>query len=180
MALLSTRTRARARTRRLTPLELAIAFALVGSLLAIAVPTFAREVHASRFVEPVDGLHRIGAAAVAYGRARPVAQGFPASAPMTPAVPPRGHCEADPPGTWEQPTWVALDFRPAPPGTPHCFAFGFDSTLSATRSLFRADAHGDLDGDGIVSTFEMTGHYVEGDPEGPTLDRGVFVDSEVE
>jgi hypothetical protein len=180
MALLSTRTRSRPRVRRFTPIEFAIGFALVGSLLAIAVPTFAREVHASRFVEPVDGLQRIGVAAVAYGRARPVAQGFPASAPLTPPVPPRGHCEADPVGAWEQPTWVALDFRPAPPGAPHCFAFGFDSTLSTTKSLFRADAHGDLDGDGIVSTFEVTGHYVEGDVEGPTLDRGVFVDSEVE
>ncbi len=180
MALLSTRTRSRARSRRFTPVELAIGFALVGSLLAVAVPTFAREVHASRFVEPVDGLQRMGAAAVAYGRAHPVAQAFPASAPMTPPVPPRGHCESDPPGTWEQPAWVALDFRPAPAGAPHCFAFGFDSNLSPARSLFRADAHGDLDGDGIVSTFEVTGHDVEGDPEGPTLDRGMFVDSEVE
>jgi hypothetical protein len=180
MALLSTRTRSRARSRRFTPVELAIGFALGGSLLAVAVPTFAREVHASRFVEPVDGLQRMGAAAVAYGRPRPVAQAFPTSAPMTPPVPPRGHCESDPPGAWEQPTWVALDFRPAPAGAPHCFAFGFDSTLSPTRSMFRADAHGDLDGDGIVSTFEVTGHDVEGDPEGPTLDRGMFVDSEVE
>jgi len=180
MGLLSTRTRARARTRRFTPVELAIAFALVGSLLAVAVPTFVREVHASRFVEPLDGLQRLGAAAVAYGRLHPIAQGFPASAPMTPAVPPRGHCEADPPEAWDQATWTTLDFRPSPPGTPHCYAFGFDSTLSATRSLFRAVAHGDLDGDGIVSTFEMTGHYLEGDPEGPALDRGIAVDSEVE
>ena len=180
MALLSTRTRSRARSRRFTPVELAIGFALGGSLLAIAVPTFAREMHASRFVEPVDGLQRIGVAAVAYGHAHPVAQGFPASAPLTPSAPPRGHCEADAPGAWEQPTWTALDFRPAPPGSPHCFAFGFDSVLSAPRSLFRADAHGDLDGDGIMSTFEVTGHYIEGDPAGPTLDRGMFVDSEVE
>jgi hypothetical protein len=181
MGLLSTRTRrARARTRRFTPVELAIAFALVGSLLAVAVPTFVREVHASRFVEPIDGLQRIGAAAVGFGLLHPVAQGFPPSAPMTPTVPPRGHCEADPADAWDQPTWAALAFRPAPPGTPHCFAFGFDSTLSATKSLFRADAHGDLDGDGIVSTFEVTGRYLEGDPEGPTLDHGIFVDSEVE
>ncbi len=62
MALLSTRTRARPRSRRFTPVELAIAFALIGSLLAIAVPTFVREVHASRFVEPIDGLQRLGAA----------------------------------------------------------------------------------------------------------------------
>ncbi len=180
MALLSTRTRSHARSRRFTPVELAIGFALGGSLLAIAVPTFGREMHASRFVEPVDGLHRIGAAAIAYGNAHPVAQAFPLSAPMTPPAPPRGHCEADPTGTWEQPAWKTLDFRPAPDGVPHCFAFGFDSTLSPQRSLFRAVAHGDLDGDGIVSTFEITGHDVEGDPQGPTLDRGMFVDSEVE
>ena len=180
MALLATRTRARPRPRRFTPVELAIAIALVGSLLAVAVPTFVREVHASRFVEPVDGLQRIGAAAVAYGHAHPVAQGFPPSAPMTPALPPRGHCEVDPPEAWDQPGWIALDFRPAPPGSPHCFAFGFDSTMSPARSVFRAAAHGDLDGDGLLSTFEVAGHYAEGDPEGATLDRGMFVDSEVE
>ena len=181
MALLSTRTRARARTRRFTPVELAIFFALGGSLLAVAIPTFVRELHASRFVEPVDGLQRLGASAVVYAQAHPVAQAFPPSAPLTPAAPPRGHCEADPPGTWDQqPTWAALGFKPAPDGAPHCYAFGFDSTVSPARSAFRADAHGDLDGDGIVSTFEVTGHDVEGDPAGPTLDRGVFVDSEVE
>jgi hypothetical protein len=180
MALLSTRTRLRARSRRFTPVELAVGFALSGSLLAVALPTFARGMHASRFVEPVDGLQRIGVAALAYGHAHPLVQAFPASAPLTPPAPPRGHCEADPPGTWEQPTWATLDFRPAPTGVPHCFAFSFDSSLSPQRSLFRADAHGDLDGDGIVSTFEVTGRDVEGDPAGPTLDRGMFVDSEVE
>lgn len=181
MALLSTRTRSRTRTRRLSPVELAIGFALSGSLLAIAIPTFAREMHASRFVEPVDGLQRLGTAAVAYAHAHPVAQAFPASAPLTPSAPPRGHCEVDAPGTWEQQTtWATLGFRPSPAGVPHCFAFSFDSSLSPQRSLFRADAHGDLDGDGITSTFEVTGHDVEGDPAGPTLDRGMFVDSEVE
>jgi type II secretory pathway pseudopilin PulG len=172
--------RGRARTRRFTPLELAIAFALVGSLLAIAVPTFVREVHASRFVEPVEGLQRIGASAVAYGRLHPVAQGFPPSAPLTPASPPRGHCEVDAPDAWEHPTWRQLDFRPSPPGTPHCFAFSFDSSLSPASSTFRAQAHGDLDGDGISSTFEVTGRYVEGDPRGPVVDPGMFIDSEVE
>lgn len=180
MALLSTRTRARPRARRLSPVELAIGFALAGSLLAIAVPTFAREVHASRFVEPVDGLERLGASAVAYAHARPTAQAFPASVALTPPAPPRGRCEEDAAGAWDQPTWVALEFRPAPEGVPHCYAFGFESTLSPTRSGFRADAHGDLDGDGIVSTFEITGHDVEGDPDGPALDRGMFIDSEVE
>ena len=30
----------------------------------------------------------------------------------------------------------------------------------------RAQAHGDLDGDGIASTFEVTGHYADGDARG--------------
>jgi hypothetical protein len=170
----------RARARRFRPLELAIAFALVGSLLAVAVPTFVREVHASRFVEPVDGLQRIGAAAVVYGTGRTIAQAFPPSAALTPPTPPRGHCEADPPGTWEEPTWVALDFRPAPADAPHCFAFSFESHLGPTLSRFRAQAHGDLDGDGLPSTFEVTGQVGEGSAQGPVLDPGMFIDSEVE
>ena len=67
-----------------------------------------------------------------------------------------------------------------PPARRTASRSGSTAPLSAPRSLFRADAHGDLDGDGIASTFEVTGHDVEGDPEGPTLDRGMFVDSEVE
>jgi hypothetical protein len=170
----------RARGRRFSAVELAIGFSLVASLLAVAVPTFVREVHASRFVEPVDGLQRIGAAAVAYGKAHPVLQGFPASAPPTPSTPPRGRCEADAAGLWDQPTWQALEFRPVPEGAPHCFSFSFESSLSPSVSTFRAQAHGDLDGDGIPSTFEITGRYVDGDPRGPVVDPGMFIDSEVE
>jgi hypothetical protein len=170
----------RARGRRFVALELAIGFSLCGSLLAIAVPTFVREVHASRLVEPVDGLKRIGTAAVAYGTGRPVAQGFPASAPLTPGAPPRGRCEVDPPEAWAHPTWRALDFEPAPPGAPHCFSFSFDSSLSPAKATFRAQARADLDGDGIPSTFEVTGQYVQGDPRGPIFDPGMFIDSEVE
>jgi hypothetical protein len=169
-----------ARSKRFSALELAIAFALVGSLLAVAVPAFVREVHASRLVEPVDGLKRIGAAAVAYGAAHPVPQGFPPSAPLTPGPPPRGRCDVDPADAWGHPTWRALDFRAAPPGTPHCFSFSFDSALGTARATFRAQAHADLDGDGIPSTFEVTGQYAEGDPRGPVVDPGMFIDSEVE
>ncbi|MGD0527196.1 MAG: hypothetical protein ABSE49_18795 [Polyangiaceae bacterium] len=170
----------RARARRFTPVELAVAFSLVASVLAVAIPTFVREVHASRFVEPVEGLQRIGAAAVLYAKGRPVAQSFPPSAPETPTTPPRGRCEPDPPGAWDHPTWRAFDFRPVPPETPHCFSFSFDSTLSPSLGTFRAQAHGDLDGDGIPSTFEVTGHDAEGDARGAVLDPGMFIDSEVE
>lgn len=170
----------RSRARRWSAVELAIGFALAGSILAIVVPTFAREIHASRSVEPVDGLAHIGAAALSYSKERTVAEAFPPSVSLTPPVVPRGKCEADPATLWEQPTWRALEFTPASEGAPHCFAFSFDSSLSPARSSFRAQAHGDLDGDGIPSTFEVTGHDVAGDPAGAALDPGMYVDSEVE
>ena len=180
------RSRARGRSRTLSPIELGVAFALAGSVLAVAVPTFFREVHASRLAEPVDGLKAIGEAALAYARSHPLpatpqgGQGFPASAPMTPAVPPRGRCEPDPPGSWDLAPWQALDFRPVPEGSPHCFSFSFDSANAPSRATFQAQAHGDLDGDGITSTFQISGQYAENDPRGPFIDPGMMVDSEVE
>src|SRR5271165_7055610 len=123
MARAVSRGRGRGGAWRFSPLELAIGFALVGSLLAIVVPTFARELQASRLVEPVGGLQRMGEAAVAYARSRPVGEAFPPSVALTPGAVPRGRCEVDPPGLWSQPTWVALDFTPSSPSVPHCFAF---------------------------------------------------------
>lgn len=168
------------RARSFSALEYAIAFSLLGTLLAATIPTLTRNVRASRFVEPIEGLQRLGANAIAYGRIHPIAQGLPASAPLTPAKPPRGRCEADPPEIWEHPTWKALEFLPADMGAPHCFSFAFDSALSPAKWAFRAHAHGDLDGDGLTSTFEVTGHDIDGDPQGPVLDPGMFIDSEVE
>ncbi|GAC1355765.1 MAG: hypothetical protein NVS3B10_09120 [Polyangiales bacterium] len=138
--------------RRFSPVELAIGAAIFGSLTAVAVPAFLRDFHASRFVEPTAGLERLGASAVAYAV---VNERFPDSAPLTPAVPPRGKKEADPPGTWDGPTWKALAFRPSAEGVPHAYAFAFESTSGGTA--FVAQARGDLDGDGVLSTFEIRG-----------------------
>jgi hypothetical protein len=176
----SSSARSRSRWRNLSAVEVCAGVSLGATLLAVAVPTFARELHRSRFVEAVDGLNRIGGAAVAYAVDRPIAQAFPPGVGLTPTAPPRGRCEVDPAGTWDGPTWTALAFQPAPAGAPHCFAFGFDSALTAARSTFRAHAHGDLDGDGVQSSFEITGHTVAGDARGPAVDRGMYVDSEVE
>ena len=157
--------------RRFTPVEIAIGLAVIGSIAAVGVPAFVRELHASRFVEPTEGLNRIGTAAIAYaaenGR-------FPDSAPLTPPAPPRGKKEADPPGTWDTPTWKALGFRPAPEGVPHAYAFSFASDGSS----FVAQARGDLDGDGVLSTFEIRGTAKKG--EAPQLVPGMYVESELE
>src|SRR3954451_4867027 len=102
--------------RRFTPIELVLAVSLLGCVAAIAIPTFVREVHASRFVEPTDGLSRLGASACAY--ATEVGGRFPDSAPLTPTTPPRGKKDIDPPGTWDTATWSALAFRPSPENVP--------------------------------------------------------------
>ncbi|MDB4942333.1 MAG: hypothetical protein JWP97_1867 [Labilithrix sp.] len=160
--------------RRFSPVELAIGVALLGSLLAASVPAFFRELHASRFVEPADGLARMGAAAVAYAEQN---ERFPESVPLTPTAPPRGHKEADAPGTWDVPTWRALEFRPCAEGTPHAYAFSFDS--AGGGSAFVAQARGDLDGDGVLSLFEIRGD-LHASGGRPAVRPGMYVESELE
>jgi hypothetical protein len=165
--------------RRFTPVELAIGAALLGSLMAVAVPAFSRELHASRFVEPTDGLVRLGASAVAFAEtAPPSSPAFPESAPLTPMTPPRGTKEADPTGTWDTPTWQALAFRPAAEGVPHAYAFSFERGTDATS--FVAQARGDLDGDGVLSTFEIRGHARRAPGDKPAVVPGVYVEAELE
>jgi hypothetical protein len=160
-------------------LNAAIAFALGGSILAAAVPAFVRDVHASRFAEPVEGLARIGAAAMAYAEEHPASEAFPAPTPLTPAEVPRGVRAVDPPGTWDAPTWQALAFRPSDEGVGHSYAFSFESTRSPGRSTFVAQAHGDLNGNGIFSTFEVRGRSYA-DEGKPALEPGMYVEAEVE
>jgi hypothetical protein len=170
----------RVNARGISSIEAAVGAAIVGSVLAVAVPSFVRELHASRLTEPVSGLERLGAAAVAYAQGRAAGEAFPASAPLTPSVVPRGERVVDPPGTWDAPTWRALGFQAAAEGEPHAFAFGFDSVLTPSRGSFVAHAHGDLDGDGVTSTFEVRGHTVDGEPTGAALEPGMYVENEVE
>ncbi len=159
------------RARGATVLQGAVGFAVVGSLLAVAVPAFVRDFHASRLAEPVEGLGRIGAASVALGTKSDGA--LPAPAPLTPASVPRGALVIDAPGTWDHPTWKALAFEPFPGGAPHAFAFAYEREGEG----FMAHAHGDLDGDGTQSTFELRGRRNGGEI---TLDPGLYVQSEVE
>lgn len=169
-----------AATRGMTAVELAVSFAITGSLLAVAVPAFVRNLHASKLVEPVDGLNAIAEGATAYAKTHDVLHAYPPSAPLTPPVVPRGTREADPPGAWDQPTWTALGFRAAEEGVPHAFAFSFDSTNGALRSSFVASAHGDLDGDGLPSTFEVRGHDDQSTGGVPVIDPGMRVEAEIE
>ncbi|AKT41054.1 hypothetical protein [Chondromyces crocatus] len=157
--------------------ELGAAIALGGSLLAVAVPAFFRNLSASKLSEPIEGLDRLASSALAYAEVHPQEISFPPPAPLTPAQVPRGTRALDPPEAWEHLTWKSLDFSFE---EPHAFAFQFESALDPTTGVMRfvARAHGDLDGDGAFSTFEVQGERHPGQPA--RMLPGMFVDREVE
>jgi hypothetical protein len=157
--------------------EIAALVAVGGGLLAVAVPSFARNLSFSKMSEPIDGLDRLCKSAVSYAHGRPHELSFPPAAPLTPAEVPRGTAAADPPGAWEHLSWRALDFRF---DAPHAFAFKFESGLDPATGAMRfvATAHGDLDGDGVLSTFEARGERAPG--EGARVAPGIFIDRAVE
>ncbi len=146
--------------RSLTPVEAAAAVAIVGSLLASALPAFVKNLHASRLVEPIDGLGRIATRATALAAGRAAELAYPASIGLTPAQVPRGQRVSDPAGTWDKATWRELDFSFS---VPHSYSFAFDSHDAAGLATFTAVAHGDLDGDGVLSTFEIAGQSKDGE-----------------
>lgn len=160
--------------------EGAIGFAVLGSLAAVAVPVFLRELHASRLVEAIDGTAQLGVGAVAHAEGKRVIEAFPPAAALTPPEVPRGRLAADPVGAWDTPTWRALRFRTAPrdADAPHAFAFAFDSERTEARSTFVARAHGDLDGDGRTSTFEVRGRATA--TEAARLEPGGYIEAELE
>jgi hypothetical protein len=145
--------------RPLAPVEAALVFALGGAVLAVTVPVFIRNLNASRMTEALDGLERISARAGALADAAPQLSAYPASCPLTPASVPRATLVTDPPSTWNQPTWRLLGFSIE---APHAYSFQFDSQNGPAISRFTAEAHGDLDGDGVVSTFRIGGSVQPG------------------
>ena len=163
--------------RSFSAVELSIAFAIGGSVLAVAVPAFVRNLHASKMSEPLDNLDKLVTNAIAYGAEKPQDISFPPGAPLTPAEVPRGVRVVDPPEIWDHLTWRALDFRME---DPHAFSFRFTSELDPVTHVMRftATANGDLDGDGTLSTFEVRGERVPGQP--PRVLPGMFVDRQVE
>ena len=163
--------------RSWSALELSAIFAVGGSVLAVTVPAFFRNLSASKLSEPIDGLDRLVTSAVAYADGRPQEISFPPSAPLTPSQVPRGVRAPDPPEAWEHLTWRSLKFKIE---EPHAFAFKFDSQLEPETQVMRfvATAHGDLDGDGMLSTFEVRGERLPGQPA--RVLPGMYVDREVE
>ena len=156
--------------RRPTILEGALVIALGGSILAVAAPTLAREVRFSRFAEPTEGLARIAALEAAYVEAH---HGLSPSAPLTPQTPPRGTRALDSHGDWDHPAWQAIGFM-RDENTPYSYSFSLDTTELVS---YVATARGDLDGDGVLSRFEVRGDLT---PTGVRERPGMYVEAEFE
>lgn len=147
--------------RTLTPVELAALTSVVGSVLAVMVPSFVRNVHASYVSEATSGVNELAARAAARFEAAQSTGVLTESAPLTPSSVPRGARVKDPPGTWEHPTWKALEFGFT---TPHAYSFAFNLEVTPELAKFAAVAHGDLDGDAVLSTIALEGSYRPGKP----------------
>jgi hypothetical protein len=160
--------------RSLSPIEAAALVSLAGCVLAVVVPTFARNVHASYVSEATRGVGDIAARVAMRLEEAQSLDALPEPAPLTPAQVPRGVRVTDPPGTWSHPTWKALDFAIE---RAHAYSFAFESERGEGSGKFRALAHGDLDGDAVQSTLSIEGNF---SPPGAVKLSPLDVQNEIE
>ncbi len=156
-----------------------VAVVPMGISAAVSVPAFVKYIRRAKTAEAEDRLSQMYRAAVSYYNQEQVSREtygrsleaqFPVSTQLTPA---RRCCDSGENdgrcpvnlGQWDSPTWQALNFSIS---EPHYYQYQF---ISDGQS-FTARAIGDLDCDGVFSTFERSGMVDEnGDVVGS---RGIY------
>jgi type IV pilus assembly protein PilA len=149
-------------------IELMIVVAIIGILASVAIPAFVKNARKAKTTEATVGLQRMYTGSRSYvleetvrrAQVDPIPPQFPESAALTPAATccasPGRKCTANP-ALWTNLTWQAVRFDMA---DPHYYQYEYQSTGTAgagAGSRFTARAMGDLDCDGILSTYEMVG-----------------------
>lgn len=143
-----------------SPVEAALVFAVGATVLLVGVPAFFRDLKASRLVEAMDGLEKISVNAASLAEGKSLEEAYPQTVSWTPEAVPAGEPAADAPGTWDHPTWKALQFGFS---RSHFYSFQFKSSRTKKTARYRAQARGDLDGDGQVSNFSIRGEVRGGE-----------------
>ena len=158
-----------------TLIELMIVVAIMGVLAAIAIPSLQKSVRRSRTTEALLGLRKIFDGSVAYyDRDHTTADGqiveaqFPGTVSITPfhageSNPPAGVKRAPREGDWDHPTWRVLNFGVS---DPYYYVYQYESDRTGDQAFFWINAHGDLDGDGILSVFRRGGTIHDGSVRG--------------
>ena len=138
----------RSHGRGVTALEAAVGFAVIFGVIAATVPACVRALRLSRTAEAAENLNVILISTARLRAEQP--QLVLASTPMTPATVPRGDTALDPAGSWDHPTWKAIGFSLT---EPHWYSYRIEMDHDV-RTPVHVMAFGDLDGDGVLSTFE--------------------------
>ena len=151
--------------RGFTLLELMIVVAIIGILAAIAIPAFMKYIKKAKSSEARQQLEKMSAGARTYfldeqvlpGQIQPLPPQFPGTIGATPAATccNAGVQKCTPDASlWTAATWLDLKFSM---DDPHYYRYEFVSEGTSVDSVFTARALGDLDCDGILSTFEVFG-----------------------
>ncbi len=154
---------------------------LIGALAAVAIPSFVKYTRRSKTAEARMNVSRIAQLALAFyqweqsapdGTVRP--HRFPVSAKRTPTDPCRkGKTAGD--DAWEAKGWRELGFSVEGPSR---YTYEFISKGEGAAAQFTARAVGDLDCDGVLSTFERVGYVnASGKVE---LPGDTFIENETE
>lgn len=124
-------------------------------MAAIAIPSFLKYLYRSKSTEARVQVETLFELARAYYEKN---KKLPATTKLTPEA---GACcktedrKCHPgPDTWSHPTWKTLGFAPA---DPHYYSFQFIRGGDGPGGRFIVRAVGDLDCDGIFSTFQKEG-----------------------
>ena len=141
--------------------------AAAGIMAAVAIPAFMKYQRRAKSSEAVMNLRKMYDGQAVYMESKSNEKGnenaplFAGSVPLTPGNPTQFMCKDGQSvryqpnaQTFDHPTWQALNFAPA---DPFYYAYEVQTAGTGKDTHFTVRAMGDLDCDGILSTFERTG-----------------------